>query len=60
MNSASAPSAQFLGKLLACLVAPSGDDDVRSPLGEGDRGGAADASERTGDQNDRLVHSRFL
>jgi hypothetical protein len=53
-------SAGSAGKLLACLPAPSGDDDVRFLLGEGDGSGTADASERTGDQNDSLVHSRFL
>jgi len=49
-----AERAQFLGECGTGLVTSASDDHVRALLGEGDGGGAADAGECTGDQNDRL------
>jgi hypothetical protein len=39
---------------------PTGNDNVRALLGEGDGAGAADAGEPSGDQNDGLVHFQLL
>ena len=57
MNSACAPKAR--SSSTSALPASSRrpvDDHVRALPGEGDGGGAADAGERTGDQDDGLVH----
>jgi hypothetical protein len=41
--------AQLLSERLAGLITPTGNDHLRALLGEGDSGGATDASESTGD-----------
>ena len=44
--------AQLVNERLAGLVTPTGNDHLRALLGEGDGGGAPDAGESTGDQDD--------
>jgi hypothetical protein len=41
---------------MASLVAPTGNDHLRALLGEGDSGGAPDAGQSTGDQNNLGAH----
>jgi hypothetical protein len=48
--------AQLLNECLAGLITPTGNDDLRALLGEGDGGGAPDACEGSCDQNDLLIH----
>src|SRR6202021_1369900 len=48
---------QLLHERLAGLVTPTGHDHLRALLGEGDGGGAADAGEPTGDQDNLSAHS---
>src|SRR4029077_394622 len=52
--------AQFLDERLAGLITPTGNDHLRTLLGEGDGGGAPDTGESTGDQYDRGAHDRLL
>jgi hypothetical protein len=44
--------AQLLGERMADLVTPTGDNHFCALLGEGDGGGAPDAREPPGDQDD--------
>ena len=52
--------AQLLGERLAGLVSPAGDNHFRTLLGEGDRGGAPNAGEATGNQDDLRAHGFLL
>jgi hypothetical protein len=52
--------AQFLNERLAGLITPTGDDHLRALIGEGDGGGAPDAAESTGDQDNLSAHSKIL
>ena len=52
--------AQLLDERLAGLVAPTGNHDLRALLGEGDGGGAPDARQSAGNQNDRRIHGQLL
>jgi len=55
MNSASEPrERKLLDERLAGLITPTGNDDLCTLPGEGDGGGATDAGEGSGDQNDGL------
>ncbi len=47
-----AEGADFVGERAALFLAAAGDDDLRAGTGEGERGGAADASECAGDEDD--------
>jgi hypothetical protein len=38
----------------------AGDDHLRALFGEGDGGGASDAGQTAGDQNDLIAHLRLL
>jgi hypothetical protein len=49
-----AECAKRLSQLLAFVGSPPGDNDMCAFTGEGQRGGAANASQRTSDQNDRM------
>ncbi len=58
MNSAScAERAQFGDEGRAGVIAATGDDDIGAFFGEGERGGAADAGQRTSDQDDGMAHT---
>ena len=48
--------AQLLGERLAGLVSPTRDNHLRALLGEGNRGGAPNAGEATGNQDDLRAH----
>src|SRR6202051_569698 len=48
--------AQLLDERLAGLITPAGNDHLRALLGEGDGGGATDASQSAGDQYDWVTH----
>src|SRR6202051_5013141 len=52
--------AQFLNERVAGLITPSGNDDLRALLGEGDGGGAPDAGESTRDQDYWVAHILIL
>src|ERR1700756_2743306 len=52
--------AQLLDERLAGLVTPTGNDHLRALLGEGDGGGAPDAGESAGDQDNLRAHSTIL
>ena len=41
---------------VAGLITPTGNDDRRALLGEGNGGSAADAAQAAGDQDDRIAH----
>src|SRR4029077_4447819 len=49
-------TAQLISQRLAGLIAPTGNDDVRALLGEGDGGGAPDTGKSTCDQDDGVAH----
>src|SRR6185503_6621173 len=49
-------SAQLLNERLAGLIPPTGNDQLCALLGKREGGGATDAGEASGDQNDGLVH----
>jgi hypothetical protein len=48
--------AQLFSERLAGLIAPTGNDQLRAPLGEGDGGGATDAGQGAGDQYNWVTH----
>src|ERR1700704_4243561 len=52
--------AQLVDERLARLVAPTGDDHLCALLGEGDGGGAPNAAQGAGDQDNWIAHSTFL
>jgi hypothetical protein len=52
--------AQLLNKRLAGVIMPTGNDHLRPLVGEGHGGGAPDAGEPAGDQNDWVVHNLLL
>jgi hypothetical protein len=45
---------------MPALITPAGDDHFRALPGEGDGGGAPDAGESTGDQDNLRTHSTIL
>ena len=49
-------TAQLLSQRFAGLIAPTGNDNFRAPLGEGDGGGAPDTGKSTCDQDDGVTH----
>jgi hypothetical protein len=51
--------AQFAGQGLPDVVAAAGDDQPRALAREGQRGGAADAGEGAGDEDDGSGHGRL-
>src|SRR4029077_3246593 len=51
--------AQLLNERLAGLITPTGNDHVGTLLGESDGGGATDAVEAAGDQDDWVVAHIF-
>ncbi|MDT4912495.1 MAG: hypothetical protein QOC66_1623 [Pseudonocardiales bacterium] len=51
-----AERAQLLSERAAGSVTPPGNDHLRALLREGDSSGAADPGQRSGDQNDGLLH----
>jgi hypothetical protein len=48
--------AQLLNERLAGLITPTGNDDLRALLGEGDGGGATDAGQGASDQDYWVAH----
>src|SRR6202790_4422375 len=52
--------AQLLSERLANLITPTGNDYLRALLGEGDGGGAPDAGEAPGDQDNLSARSTIL
>ena len=52
--------AQLLNERLSGLITPAGNDDVGALLGEGEGGGAADAAESAGDQDNWVAHMLIL
>ncbi len=52
--------AQLLSERLAGLIASTGNDHLRALLGKGECGGAPDAAQGAGDQDDWVAHSTFL
>src|SRR6202023_2854402 len=55
-----AERAQLLNERLAGLITPTGNDHLRALLGEGDGGGAPNAGESAGDQDNLSAHSTVL
>src|SRR3981189_425910 len=52
--------AQLLDERLAGLLTPTRDDHLRALLGKGDGGGAPDAGQGAGDQDNLSAHSTIL
>jgi NAD(P)-dependent dehydrogenase (short-subunit alcohol dehydrogenase family) len=50
----------MLTRFTAGLIAPTGNNHLRTLLGEGDGGGAPNTGEATGNQDNRLIHSHLL
>ena len=53
-------SAQLLDERFAGVITPTGNDQLRAFLGKGDGGGAPDAAQAAGDQDNGSAHGPVL
>jgi hypothetical protein len=52
-----ADSTQFADQSLAGIIAAAGNDDTGAFIGEGERGGTADAGQGASNQDDGVLHA---